>query len=159
MTRSLADHRFAVLLDSYIGLLADIKGTPLEREAGIDGAAEAFRLADAARGRSVQRALNASAARASAHSPALADLVRREQDARKQINALHGLLANLLSQPSDQQDPKAVADLRSRIDTLRRALETLTTQIEKDFPAYAELINPQPVTVDRARTIYARARP
>ena len=86
--------------------------------------------------------------------PALAaDLVRREQDARKQINALYGLLANLLSQPNDQQDPKVVADLRSRIDTLRRALETLTIQIEKDFPAYAELINPKPVTVDRARAV------
>src|SRR5262249_49324752 len=56
-------------------------------------------------------------------------------------------------QPSDQQDPKVVADLRSRIDTLRRALETLTTQIEKDFPAYAELINPKPITVDRAREV------
>src|SRR5206468_1984915 len=60
---------------------------------------------------------------------------------------------NLLSQPNDQQNAKAVADLRSRIDTLRRALETLTTQIEKDFPAYAELINPKPVSVDRARAM------
>ena len=151
--RPLADHRIVVTLSSYISLLADIKGTPLEREAGIDAAAEAFRLADAARGRSVQRALNASAARASAQSPALADLVRREQDARKQINALHGLLANLLSQPSDQQDPKVVADLGSQIEALRRARETLTTQIEKDFPTYAELINPKPVTVDRAREV------
>jgi CHAT domain-containing protein len=152
-TRPLADHRLFVTLSSYIGLLADITGTPLAREAGIDAAAEAFRLADVARGRSVQRALNASAARASAQSPALADLVRREQDVRKQINALYGLLANLLSQPSDQQDPKVVADLRSRIDTLQRALEMLTAQIEKDFPAYAELIDPKPVTVDRARAM------
>ena len=152
-TRPLADHRLVVTLSSYISLLAAIKGTPLEREAGIDAAAEAFRLADAARGRSVQRALNASAARASAQSPALADLVRRDQDARKQINALDGLLANFLSQPTDQQDPKVAADLRSRTDTLRRAVETLTTQIERDFPAYAELINPKPVTVDQARAV------
>jgi len=153
MTRPLADHRLVVMLDSYIGLLADIKSTPLEREAGIDATAEAFRLADITRGRSVQRAITAGAARATAHSPALADLVRRTQDARRQINVLHGLLANLLSQPSDQQDPKEITDLTSRIDALRRALETLTAQIEKDFPAYAELINPQPVTVDRARAL------
>jgi len=153
MTRPLTDHRLVVMLDSYIGLLADIKSTPLEREAAIDATTEAFRLADITRGRSVQRAITAGAARATAHSPALADLVRRTQDARRQINVLHGLLANLLSQPSDQQDPKEITDLTSRIDALRRALETLTAQIEKDFPAYAELINPKPVTVDRARAL------
>ncbi len=151
-TRPLAaDHRLIALLSSYVGLLADITGTPLEREAGIDANAEAFRLADVARGRSVQRALNASAARAGATSPALADLVRREQDARKQINALYALLANLLSHPSDQQDPKVVGDLRGRIEALRRALEALTAEIEKEFPAYAKLIDPKPVTLDQAR--------
>jgi tetratricopeptide (TPR) repeat protein len=56
-TRTLADHRLGVMLDSYIGLLADIKSTPLEREAGIDATAEAFRVADITRGRSVQRAI------------------------------------------------------------------------------------------------------
>jgi CHAT domain-containing protein len=148
-----AERRFIGTLTSYISLLADIRGTPLEREAGIDATAEAFRLADVARGRSVQRAVNASAARTAAANPALADLVRREQDARKQINALNALLANLLSRPSDQLDPKSVADLRGRIDVLGRALAALTTQIEKEFPAYAELINPRPVTVDEARAM------
>src|SRR5262249_21910977 len=124
-----------------------------EREAGIDAAAEAFRLADVARGHTVQRAVNASAARAAALNPALADLVRREQDARKQINALNALLANFLSQPGDQQDLKAVEDLRTRMNVLRRAREALTAQIEKEFPAYAEVVNPRPVTVDQARAM------
>ena len=153
-TRPLAaDQRLVALLSSYINLLAAIKETPLERDSGIDATAEAFRLADVARGRSVQRALNASAARAAATSPALAELVRGEQDARKQINALYGLLASLLSQPIDQQDPKVVTDLRSRVDALRRALEALTKQIEKEFPAYARFIDPKPVTVDQARAM------
>jgi CHAT domain-containing protein len=149
----LAERRFIGTLTSYISLLADIRGTPLEREAGIDATAEAFRLADVARGRSVQRAVNASAVRTAAANPALADVVRRAQDARKQINALNTLLANLLSRPSDHLDPKSVADLRGRIDVLGRALAALTTQIEKEFPAYAELINPRPVTVDEARAM------
>src|SRR5207248_866752 len=41
-----ADQRLAVVLSAYIGLLADIGGTAVEREAGIDAAAEAFALAD-----------------------------------------------------------------------------------------------------------------
>ena len=53
----------------YINILADIRGHSSEREAGIDATAEAFPPRRRARGRSVQRALNASAARAAAASP------------------------------------------------------------------------------------------
>jgi CHAT domain-containing protein len=149
----LGDRRLVDTLTSYIGLLADIRGTPFERAAGIDAMAEAFRLADVARGRSVQRALNASAVRAAVANPALADLVRRKQDAAKHITALTARLADLLSPRSDQPDPTVVQHLRAEIDVLRRARAALTTQIEKEFPAYAELINPRPLTVDQARAL------
>ena len=46
--------------------------------AGVDVAAESFRLADAVRSRSVQRALAASSARSTAANPALAELVRKQ---------------------------------------------------------------------------------
>ncbi len=147
-----ADQRLVGVLSAYIRLLADIRGTAVEREAGIDAAAEAFRLADVARGRSVQRALSASAARAAARDPALVEVVRRQQDGRQQIAALYGLVANALGQPGEQ-DSRSVADLRARIATLRAALGTLTTRIEQEFPTYAELISPRPVTVDQVRAM------
>jgi CHAT domain-containing protein len=149
----LADRRLVDTLTSYISLLADIRGTPLARDGGIDATAEAFRLADVARGRSVQRALSASAARAAVANPALADLVRRKQDAAKQIDALNARLADLLSRLSDQPDPTVIRDLRADIHVLRRARAALATQIEKEFPAYAELINPRPLSVDQARAM------
>ncbi len=151
-TRGARDQRVQLILESYMVLLADVRGMSLEREAGIDAAAEAFRLAEAARGQAVQRALDASAARAAARTPALADLVRREQDATKQSGALSGALANALSLPTDEQNASAVADLRSRSETLRRARQALTAQIARDFPAYHELINPAPVTLDKVRS-------
>jgi len=148
-----ADQRLVALLGSYIGLLAETKGTPFEDELGVDATAETFRLADFARERAVQRALNASAARAGATTPALADLVRRVQDAQKQVNALYALLATLLSQPTDQQDLKVVTDLKGRIEDQRRALEVLPAQIENEFPAYAKLTDPKPVTVEQAQAM------
>ncbi len=147
------EQRLGLILESYVGLLADVRGTALEREAGIDAAAEAFRMADVARSRSVQRALAASSARAAARDLELADLVRREQDAGKQISALYGLLTNVLSAPTDQQDPKAVHALRVRIDRLRSARGALAQEIEKRFPAYARLVNPKPATVAQARSV------
>jgi hypothetical protein len=66
-TTSAADQRTRMIVDGYIDTLADLRagGAP----AGLDPIAESFRLADAARGRSVVRALAASAARAAASNP------------------------------------------------------------------------------------------
>ncbi|MBI4182822.1 MAG: CHAT domain-containing protein [Proteobacteria bacterium] len=150
-TRLAVDQQLVTMLSFYIGLLADIRGTPLERESGIDGAAEAFRLAEVVRGRAVERALDANAARATAQTPALADLVRREQDVKKQLAAIQGLLRNVLSAPSDQQDARILEDLRGQFETLRRARQSLAQQIERDFPAYVQLVNPSPATIDQAR--------
>jgi CHAT domain-containing protein len=138
-------------LEPYIGLLADIRGTALERKSGIDAVAEAFRISNIARSGSVQESLAASGARSLASNPDLSDLVRREQDTRKQTSTLYALLADMLSAPSDQQDPKAVHDLKVRIDNLRGARATLMEEIEARFPEYAELINPKAATIERAR--------
>lgn len=154
-TRVAADQRLVWTLMAYLGLLAEIRGTPLEREAGIDATAEAFRLAEVVRGRSVERALDASAARAVAETPALADLVRREQDAKKQMIGLQGLLRNVLSAPSAEQDPKVVKSLRAQIDALREARQALLGTIDREFAAYAELVNPSPATLDQARASLA----
>jgi CHAT domain-containing protein len=147
-----ARQRLVGILSSYIELLAAIEGSPLAREAGIDAIAESFRVADIARVGTVQRALGANAARAAARSPALAELVRVQQDANRKIRALYEELANTLSEPSDRANEK-VAELRRRIEASRRILDALTVRIEKEFPAYAELVDPKPVTVDQARAM------
>ena len=142
-----------VILESYIGVLADVRGTAVEREAGIDAVVESFRLADIARGQSVQRALSASGARAKIGNPELAELARREQDARKQISSLNALLADSLSRSTDQQDPEVVASLTSSIATLRAARVAVMEEITTRFPDYAELIDPKPATVETARAV------
>ncbi len=151
MSRPMRDRLLELILTAYIGLLADLRGTPLEQEVGIDAVAEAFRLADAARARSVQRALDASAARAAAATPALAALVREEQDGRRELSALYRLLARALGKPTDRQDPAVVRALQAQAASLRLTRERLAEQIAREFPAFAELVNPAPVTVGRAR--------
>ena len=145
------DQRLTFILEGYMGLLAEVRGTPLERQTGVDAANEAFRLADAARGRAVQRALSASSARAAARDPALAELVRQEQDAQKQIAAQFGLLSNTLAAPPEQQDATAIKALRTQIDTLRTARAKAREQIEKKFPDYVNLIDPRPATIEQAK--------
>ena len=143
----------SMILEEYIGLLADIRGSDLEAEFKLDAAAEAFRMADAARNRSIQRAVAASGARAIAGTPELADLVRREQDAQKQISAQYAVLADVLGAPTDQQDADAVQALRVQIDVLRGARASMMNEIETRFPEYASMLNPKPDTIEQARAV------
>ncbi|MFX5926140.1 hypothetical protein ABTE83_19540, partial [Acinetobacter baumannii] len=59
-------------------------------------AEETFAYADLLRGQSVQRALQASSARASTSNPELAKLMRTSQDNEKRIGAAVATLNNLL---------------------------------------------------------------
>ena len=138
--------RFHRILERYLGVLADQHG-----DAARESFAEAFRIADAARGRAVQRALTASAARSAVGDPALADLVRREQDAERQVVTLNATISDIIELPSDQQDSKAVEALRGQIDQLRAARATIRAEIEKRFPDYVNLIDPKPATIAQAQ--------
>ena len=133
-------------VETYIGVLA--RGTT----ASNDVAVETFSLADAIRGHAVQQALADSSTRMVAKDPGLAALVRTDQDAAKEINAQLGALNNLLSLPSDQRDSQTVAGINAEIEKLRADRKTARQQINKQFPAYADLIDPKPPTVDAIRT-------
>jgi CHAT domain-containing protein len=135
------DKQLKMVFESTMGALA--------RSGRADAAEQAFRLADAVRGQGVQRALAQSSARAAAADPALAELVRQEQDTQKQAGALQGLLTNVLA--SAERDENAVRALRTQIDSLRSARAALRGEIERRFPAYAQLIDPRPATIDETR--------
>lgn len=142
--------RLGMILEAYIDLLAALHEQG-SAPPGMDAAAEAFWVADALRERGVQRALGAAGARAAVRDPQLADLVRQEQDARHRIGALIGLFNNHVSLRADQRDPSVLAQMQVSIDKLRDARAVLAREIERQFPDYADLIDPQPATTQQAR--------
>jgi CHAT domain-containing protein len=142
--------RLTYIIESYLELMSAARKAGLVT-AGLDSVAESFRLADVARGSQVQRALAASAARASISDPALAEIARREQDLQRRVNTLSELLKSLLSQPPEQQLPKIIADLRRDIDAFGKQRADIKREIEKRFPEYAELTDPKPVTLAQAQ--------
>jgi CHAT domain-containing protein len=150
-TRAAKDKRLVTILESYMALLNDIRGTTIEANAGIDAVGEVFRLAEVAHSRSVNRALGASGSRVAMKDPELSDLARREQDLQKQINALYGTLANAMAQRLADRDPKVIESLRTKINKLSAAREALVKEIEDRFPSYAELINPKPQELEKVR--------
>jgi len=137
--------RLQRIVETYIGLLA--RGASPSNNV----ATETFGLADAIRGHAVQQALADSSARAVIKDPALAVLVRTDQDAAKQINAALGALNNMLSLPSDQRDDQAVRAINAEIEKLRADRKTAHQQISRQFPAYADLVDPKLPSVDAIR--------
>lgn len=138
------------IAEAYMRLLARMP----DRAAEV--ASEAFALADAIRGRSVQRALSAASARMSAKDAALVELVRSEQDLTKQVNAQLGMLNNALSLASDERDSDLVGTIKAGIERQRLDLEKARREIQRRFPSYADLMDPKPASLE---TIRAALRP
>jgi len=134
--------RLRSIVESYIGLAGVDSG-------GDQVALETFALADAVRGQSVQRALSESSARSVAKDPALAEIVRNEQDLGKQINAALGGLNNALA--SDERDDSVIKATKASIDKLRTDRRNIRDEIGKRFPRYAELIDPRPPSVEQIK--------
>ncbi len=137
--------RLQGIVESYFTMLA--RGQNPDSGVGI----ETFSLADAVRGRAVQQALAASSARATAKDPALAELVRREQDLGKQVNAQLGMLNNVLALSSAERDEKGVQAINASINSLRAERNKARLEIGQKFPAYADLVSPKPPTVDQIK--------
>ncbi len=137
--------RLQNVVEAYIGVLARAQNRTT------DMAVETFSLADSIRGHSVQQALAASSARMVAKDPALQDLVRKEQDLSKQINAQLGTLNNVLSLSSSERDEKGIAAINGSIVKLRADRDKARQEINKRFPSYADLVDPRPPSVDQIK--------
>ena len=137
--------RLATIIEAYVRLLFDV------RESKADAAGEAFQLADVVRGQSWQSAVAAVAARAAVGDPALAELVRKEQDLRNYAGALQQALLRMLSAPPEQQLSKVISEMRERIAGANKERRLLFAALEKRFPAYMNLVSPRPATLEQAR--------
>jgi len=142
-----AGERLRHILASYLDVLSRIHGTTLEKELGLRAEEEAFKIAEALSASTVQAALGASMARAAVVDPELTELVRREQDAFKQIQTMEAVVIDLLGLP-EKEEGRKLSELQTAVASLKGARATLITEIRTRFPKYADFANPQPVGFD-----------
>src|SRR5262249_25468892 len=109
--------------------------------------------ADVMRGQAVQRALQSSSARSAAQNPELARLVRAAQDTDKQLGAAIATENNLLSQPSDERDAKALTEIHAQIVKLQAARTQAGNDIAQKFPDYNNLTRPAPPTPEAIQAV------
>jgi CHAT domain-containing protein len=138
-TAAAREGRVRTVIEGYLRLLAL---NPSIAPANV--AEDTFGYADVLRGQSVQRALQASSARAATDKPELAKLVRASQDGEKQIGAAVATLNNLLALPPAEREEKAVRATQAEIAALQAVRTQTRRDIARKFPEYGNLVNPPP---------------
>lgn len=136
-------------VESYLGVLS----RAYDKNPSQKLASEAFALGDIARSSNVQRALSASTARANITDLRLLKLVRQEQDLNQQIVFLTRFSKELSMQPVSEQLPQIQAKMKADIDQLRKEAKHAAHLIALDFPEYAELVSPRPITLEKIQRL------
>ncbi|MBU1343303.1 MAG: CHAT domain-containing protein, partial [Proteobacteria bacterium] len=136
--------RRRLIIESYLDLLVGIKESGREKEFNIQVAPIIFDLCERLNNSVVEGALGASGARAAANDPELADLVRKEQDATKQIDAIKQSITNIVGASADELNKLAISDLKANLNALTMAKNAFLEEIQIRFPKYIDFINPQP---------------
>lgn len=96
---------------------------------------------------SAASAVNKLAVRLAAGSDRLAELVRKDQDLAAESDALDKAIVAAVSKPPAQRDVAAEQRSRARIAAIASARNGLQKTLAVEFPDYASLSNPLPLTV------------
>lgn len=144
--RLFEDQLVHYILEQYL-LLLQKDGRAMSRE----DSALAFELADYLRRSGVQGAIQDAAVRSAVQSAGLGDLVRQDQDARRELGVLHDFVASQIATRDAARVDVAVQKMKARITELEATRTDLRQRIALGFPDYDRLIRPRsPVPSDVA---------
>jgi len=112
---------------------------------------EAFGAAQRAHETSAGAALGQMAARFGAGNDAIAGLVRRQQDLKAGLETLDKRVTSELGQPDGKRNDMLIASLRAQMVQTQKSLDDVAAQLDRSFPAYAELSSPQPLSIGQTQ--------
>jgi tetratricopeptide (TPR) repeat protein len=138
-------------LIQYVSLLATIARDQRADTAQTPAANDAFGVAEQVRSGPAQTAMAQAGARAASGDPAIAALVRRVQDLSAQYQALGKELDVQYS--AGQQNAELIKNLQRNSAQLDQSLKEASAELYSKFPKYAELVAPDPITIDEAQRL------
>jgi CHAT domain-containing protein len=90
--------------------------------------------------------------RFAAGTDALAALVRERQDAARRWQQLDAIMTKAAGEPK-RRNAETEATLRQQLATASGELNTLDARLQREFPAYVELSNPEPLEVSEVQAL------
>ncbi|QPF86256.1 tetratricopeptide repeat protein [Bradyrhizobium genosp. L] len=117
------------------------------------GINEAFASAQRLHETRAASAVALMSSRFAAGSDAVASAVRRQQDLKASLESLDKRITAELGAPDGKRNDSLIANLRNESDGVRKSLGEISARIARDFPAYAELSSPAPLSVAQAQAL------
>lgn len=114
---------------------------------------EAYGAAQRAHETSAGAALSQMAARFGAGNDAIAGLVRRQQDLKASLETLDKRVTSELGKADGKRIDTLIASLRAQVAQTQKSLDDVTTQLDRSFPAYADLSSPQPLSIAQTQAL------
>jgi CHAT domain-containing protein len=134
-------YRLIFVLEGYLRALEAVPGA----------AAEMFRIADFARSGQVQRALARGAGHAGARHPVLVRRLAQKDALEQRIVTLSATLLELLGASEEKRLTGIIHKMTADLGAERRRLAEMAARIDRDYPDFAALVAPRPVTVQEAQ--------
>ena len=132
-------------LRDYANLLAVIARTPLPEYSSARASTQAFIVAEQIRTGLSQLALASAAARSASDDPQTAALVNRVQQLRDRWRAMTKKLTEEYERTGPGRDPDRLSRLQQHEARLGRQFQEANEELHSRFPAYADLIAPDPI--------------
>ena len=114
---------------------------------------EAIEVAQWANQSSAASAVQQMGTRFASGSGALASLVRESQDLAAARRGQDKALLDALSNPEGRDDRARIDALRKQIAETEGRLNAVAARIDKEFPEYAALANPKPLTAEEVQKL------
>lgn len=115
------------------------------------GINEAFASAQRLHETSAASAVTQMSSRFAAGNDAVATAVRRQQDLKASVESLDKRITAELGAPDGKRNDSLIASLRAESAGARKSLDETSARIAREFPAYAELSSPAPLSVAQAQ--------
>ena len=120
-----------------------------------ESTASAFQIAQWVGSSETAGSIAEMAARHAAGKPALAPLIRNRQDLAAEWRTKNGLLVNAASQPPEGRDLAAEQKHRARMTDIDRQIMAIDERLEAEFPDYASLTSPAPLSIADVQALLA----
>jgi CHAT domain-containing protein/tetratricopeptide (TPR) repeat protein len=114
---------------------------------------EAFGAAQRVRETQAGAALSQMAARFGSGNDAIASVVRRQQDLKATLDSLDKRVTTELGAPDGKRNDALIARLRAESGRARQSFDETSARIAREFPAYAELSSPAPLSVAQTQAL------
>ena len=115
--------------------------------------AEAFEIAQWANQSSAAAALQQAAVRFASGDGALVALAREGQDLAAAWRGADRSLLDALASPDSPDNRATIKSLRQQMSDIEARLATIAQRLEKEFPSYAALMQPKPLSVADAQLL------